>query len=267
MSENKEIIERIRRSFITECEQNPDLYHKNDVELIRSKDWTIERFVLVNKSEETALRALIKAMQWRKSYGVNDFNDQYFPEEIYKIGLLANFCKDKDDRQVLWQSGKYFHKSAELGQMLRQYTVYQFEKLDRQTSHQGWASVSDSTDMGLSNVELDFSYFLTDVIQNYYPRGMKYMLVIDLPWILNATSKIVMAFMNEELRNSVKFIKKRELPNYLDKESIPVHLDGKNNQKLNQTPEGVKPLDQLTHTKFTSEQIKKIYSTFKSELK
>ncbi len=93
------------------------------------------------------------------------------------------------------------------------------------------------------------------------------MLVIDLPWILNATTKIVMAFMNEELRNSIKFIKKGELPNYFYHESIPIHLDGKNNQMLNEIPEGVKPLDQLTHTKFTSQQIKKIYSTFKSGLK
>jgi len=266
MSDNKEVIEKIRSKFLENVEQNSHLYHKKDIELINTNDWWIERFILVNKTEDSALKALIKAMQWRNSYGVNDFNEEYFPKEIYKIGQLARFCKDKEDRQILWAIAKNVHKSAELGTLIRQYTVYQYELIDRQTSHQGWANAVDSNGMGLSNVDLDYSYFLIDVLQNYYPRGFKYMLVIDLPWILNATSKLVLAFMNEEIRKTVKFIKKDELTNYLDNDSIPVHLNGNYSNCLTTIPDGVKPLDQLSHTKFTEDQIKKIYSTFKEEL-
>jgi len=267
MSVNKEVIEKLRTNFLAATEETPDLYHKNDLQLVRTNDWWIERFVLSTRSEDAALKALIKAFQWRKSYGVNDFNDQYFPEEIYKIGLLGQFCKDKEGRQVVWNVGKVMHKSAELGLLLRQFTVYQFEKADRQTSNHGWGIVNDPTDSGLSNVDLDYCYFLSDVLQSYYPHGIKYMLVVDLPWILNATSKLILAFMGEELRNTVKFIKKKDLPNYLETDSIPLHLDGNYSQSLTTIPQGVEPLEKWTHTKFTSDQIKKIYSTFKNELK
>jgi len=223
MSVNKEVIEKIRTSFLALVQENSDKFHPADVERVKENDWWIERFVLVNKSEEAALKALVKTMEWRKTFGVNDFTDDYFPQEIYKIGLYHTNFKDKEDRPVMWGRIGMYHKS-ELTPLIKKFLVYQFEKLDRQTSHQGWATISDSTGSGLSNIDMDFSNFMTDILQTHYPRGPKYMAVVDLPWILNATAKLVMSFMNEELKNSIKFIKKDELPQYIGTEYIPVHL-------------------------------------------
>ena len=87
MSVNKEVIERIRTSFLATAEQNVDKFHPADVAKIKENDWWIERFVLVTKTEEAALKMLVKAMEWRKTFGVNDWTEDYFPEEIFKIGL------------------------------------------------------------------------------------------------------------------------------------------------------------------------------------
>lgn len=267
MSADKEIIKTVRRQFLNDYESNKDLYHEKDIENVRENDWPVERFVLVHKTEDLALKALIKAMRWRKSFGVHTFNDQYFPLEVYKLSEWFSYGTDKDGRPVLWFQGKNHYKSAELGTLIRQFTVYQFEKLDSQTSYQGWSIVNDPTNMGLSNVDMDFSNFMIDVLQSYYPRAAKYMAVVDLPWILNATSKIIMAFMSEELRNNVKFIKKDELLNYLNADVIPKHLGGNNCNNMNKIPENAKKLTEMPDLGLTAKQIDKIYSTFKSALK
>ena len=107
---------------------------------------------------------------------------------------------------------------------------------------------------------------MTEVLQNYYPRGIKYQAVVDLPWILSATGNLMMSFMNEELKNSVKFLTSDDLHQYLDQEYIPVHLKGTYDKDMVSVPEGVKTLEELTHTQFSAEQIKKIRAAFKSEL-
>ena len=86
MSCSKESIGNIRNKFLADAQQNPNKYHQKDVERVKSNDWPIERFLLVNKSEDTAFAALIKTMDWRKSYGVNHFTDDSFTEEVFKIG-------------------------------------------------------------------------------------------------------------------------------------------------------------------------------------
>ena len=83
MPKNKEVIENIRRRVLA---MNPDMFHPKDVERVKTNDWPIERYLLVNKSEDTAFAAFIKTMEWRKSYGVNDFTDESFPKEVFKIG-------------------------------------------------------------------------------------------------------------------------------------------------------------------------------------
>ena len=166
----------------------------------------------------------------------------------------------------MWSRLSRFYKS-EMSPLLKKNVVYMFEKLDRETRDQGWATISDATGAGLSNVELDFLLFMTDVLQNHYPRGPKYNAFVDLPWILNATAKLVMSFMNEELKNSMKFIKNSELPEFIDKEYIPVHLKGTFDKEVVFIPDGVKPLEELTHSGLSADQIKKIRNTFKAELK
>ena len=82
MSVNKE---RIRTSVLA-LAQECDKFHPADVDKIKENDWWIERFVLVTKTEEAALKMLVKALEWRKTFGVNDLTEDYFPEELYKIG-------------------------------------------------------------------------------------------------------------------------------------------------------------------------------------
>lgn len=87
MSVNKEIVESIRKNFLALAQEDSNRFHHADVEKIKSNDWWIERFVLTTKTEDAALKALVKCMEWRKTYGVNDFTEEHFPKELYQIGV------------------------------------------------------------------------------------------------------------------------------------------------------------------------------------
>lgn len=87
---NKNVIESIRKNFLTIVQKNGDKFHPDGVERVKKNDWSIERFVLVSKTEDSALKALVKVMEWRKSFGVNDLNDEFFPRELYESGNYAD---------------------------------------------------------------------------------------------------------------------------------------------------------------------------------
>ena len=78
MSVNKEIIARILTAFLAIVENDPARFDSRDVEMVKSNDWWIERFLKENTTEDKILRALVEAMDWRKSIGLNNFTEDSF---------------------------------------------------------------------------------------------------------------------------------------------------------------------------------------------
>ena len=126
--------------------------------------------------------------------------------------------KDKEARLILWVNLRNLSPNE---RMMKEFAVYHFERVDRQTSNEGWLIVGDTHNAGLTNVNLDVKIFLITCLQSYYPRGLKYILVPEFPIILEATVRIVLTFANQELRDRIKFMRNEELRQYLDDEQIP----------------------------------------------
>lgn len=184
-------------------------------------------------------------------------------------GIYTTNFKDKEGRPIIWYRplshnvDKHTHKSDSTV-LLKHYLVYLMEKLDKQTSHQGWAIVSDCTGTNLDNVDLELWNFTKVLLEECYPRGYKYCAVVEMPWLIDGSVKLCMSWMNGESLNSIKFIKKEELSQYMDPQYIPVHLNGSYDKGFVVIPKGVKPLEQFTHIKFSADQINYIRSAFKA---
>ena len=78
MTVSKEVIARILTAFLALAQKGKELFHPKDVEMVQSNDWWIERYFYGNRTEEEAKKALIDAMEWRKSFGVNDLSEDQF---------------------------------------------------------------------------------------------------------------------------------------------------------------------------------------------
>ena len=267
MTINAELINSIREKFVKEYESNCSLYYESDYQKIKTELWPIERYVLVHKTEDASLQALIKAMKWRKEFCVLDRTDADFPQEAYQTLEVFAYGKDKEGRDLLMGIGKYHHKS-DFSPILKQYWIHMLEKIDSKNKNGGWAVVVWTAGTGLSNMELNHALFVVDVLQNYFPLGMAYELVVDMHWILNATWKIIRNFMREEVREKVKLVDIKTVKEYVDDSQIPEAFGGKSKEPMLKIPPDVKPLDQIKD-KFglNDKQVEKIRSAFKDALK
>lgn len=63
---SKEAIENCRAKFLEEAKNDTDTYHPNDIERVKTNDWTVERFLWAAKGE-ICKRLWIKTKKYQKS--------------------------------------------------------------------------------------------------------------------------------------------------------------------------------------------------------
>lgn len=128
---SRELFEDVRNRFLTEAKANPQLYYEEDIECVECNDWQIQRFILEHKSNaEAALKALTTAMQWRKSFGVKQLNDQSFPEEFYRSGAMIIYGRDRKEAKIMIIRANIHKKLAEWAEYVKKFFVYNIEKID-----------------------------------------------------------------------------------------------------------------------------------------
>ena len=170
---------------------------------------------------------------------------QYYHDTIFC--LLGYGCiyphTDKEGRTIIWCVVRHYHKSV-LTPMIREFTVYLLELAELYSNRKGWILIIDINRAGLSNVDLAYCYFTLRILERNCPRGPRYFIAIDLPWILNTTAKLIMSFMNKEFRTITKFMKKDELSEYIDRKYISIQLNGLYDKDFNYVPIDAKPLEE-----------------------
>lgn len=85
---NKELIERVLTAFLVLAQKEPGRFDPRDVRMVKTKQWWTERHILNSPTEAEAIKTLIETMEWRKSYGINDFKEDSFPKELHDLGHL-----------------------------------------------------------------------------------------------------------------------------------------------------------------------------------
>ena len=99
--------------------------------------------------------------------------------------------------------------------------------------------ISDCTDAGISNIDMDLVFFMISLLKNYYPIILKSILVCQLPWTLNYVMKFVYSFVPEDFKQLIHIINKKELNNYIDPNQLPNFLDGTCELSYKAAPQGV----------------------------
>ncbi|XP_054163780.1 uncharacterized protein LOC128961555 [Oppia nitens] len=222
---NRAPVDEIRKNFLLEVSNSPDLYDKIDVERVSTEDWEIERFILCHKNIDKAFEELIKSIQWKKSYGLHDRDHTYFPKELVHIFGYEKFSRDTDGRVVGWIAGSRYKKIGQFSPLIYQYGFYVVEMIDRMAGNKGWTVVADHHGAGLANVDMNLFYMGLEALK-YYPMGFKLMINIDLPWLLNSIIKFCLTLLPKSLHQSLVFIKRNQLTNYININDIPVPYGG-----------------------------------------
>jgi hypothetical protein len=240
-------VQRIRSRFLEEFELNPDLYIKTDVDMIQEHDYFIRRFLYPHDlNPEPAYEQFRVWMEWRKEVGFENASPTRFPMEFYQIGALFPYGTDKDGTLLLYMRFKVYKRLDILDKAIKQFVVFNMNQLDYEAKRErGWAVVFDTQGAGLAQVDFDMLIFLFKTVKQYYPWGMKYVCIYELPWILHGGWKITQKLLPQDATRLFKFFNRNNITELIDPENLPDFMGGSCEQDYCQVPEGCRPAEEV----------------------
>ncbi len=68
--------------------------------------------------------------------------------------------------------------------------------------------------------------FLLHCLKYYYPCMLAYLLVFEIPWILNAAWKLVRSWLDPVAQKKIIFVNQNSVQQYIPVEELPKHMGG-----------------------------------------
>lgn len=259
-------VQQIREHFFAEFECNPDLYIAQDVDMIRHEDYYIRRFLYPHDLDPgPAYHQFREWMAWRKEVGFEGATEQRFPIEFYQIGALFPYLTDREGTLLLYMRFKVYKRMDILDQAIKQFVVYNMDRLDSSArKERGWAVVFDTQGAGVSQIDFDMLVFLFKTVKQYYPWGMRYVCVYELPWILTGAWKITQRLLPQDATRLFRFCNRHNISELIDPQNLPDFMGGQCDKDYRLVPEGCRPAEQVAADEMglTAEQVKSVKKHF-----
>jgi len=69
---------------------------------------------------------------------------------------------------------------------------------------------------GLSNMDMELTKYLIGLFKSYYPNFLNYIIIFEMPWVLNAAFRIIKSWLPAKAIPKIKFINKSTLKDYVN---------------------------------------------------
>lgn len=228
---NEEIIELRERIKALVSEIEEDLIDARDLKRILNDDKYISRFFLqctnipgdhFKHTEEMIIRVL----KWKKENKILDIKSSDLEDSLKNKGALYLRNRDVDGKQLLIFDVKKHIKGVNKINDVHRMFHYFLERVDREDSDGMVTIVFDCDGCGLINMDIDFVRYMIDVFKYYYPFVLNYILVMDMPWVLNAIWKIIKAWLPAVAVKKIKFVNKNTIDEFIPYDQKFVHWGG-----------------------------------------
>lgn len=221
--------EQLKDKFLNNYEENilNGVYEESDIIKVREDPRFVELYLKHNKGDvDKAVKFMHTSLEWRKSFGVKDLTSSSFPASFLSLNVIFFCNKDKNGHRILHiQFSKIKNDSAYL-ENARKYLVWQMEKAFQTNMGQRIVVLMDMSGASGYNFDKRFVKFLISCFTTYFPYMLEYMLVVELPWILNAFWAVVKAWLTAEQQKFVNVVKKDSLTKFISKDQLFTHLGG-----------------------------------------
>lgn len=224
---DKLLIEETRNLLRKRFEINPELFYDKDVELILTDDWTMSRFLLrCRLNPERSIDLVEAAAKFRKEFKMGETKLSDFPAEIYQVGGIFQYAPDRVGNQTLWMRAKYHRRSSEMSHIMKQFILCVMEQCDKTSRGRGVAVIFDLSECGLKNADPSFLYWLLNSFRTYCPKGLSYILVYNLPWVLSATCSLALSWLSSTNKKRLRFIEGEHIQRFIAPENLPDFVPG-----------------------------------------
>lgn len=232
-------VDEVRHKFFEVFKDNiqKDVYDKRDLERLRLENDYVCSFLRHQAgSVEKASEMVDVSLRWRKELAVNDLTEQTFPRALHEAGIIFYHNYDKNGHPILHIAVARFRKDLFQLILAKQLLAWHIEKVFLQHPGRRIVVLLDMTNAGLSNVDIDLIKFQVRCFTTYYPAILAYMLVFEMPWVLNAIWNIIKKLLNAEQQRHVLLVKKPQMLQYIDRDQLFVHMGGSDDYKYSFIP-------------------------------
>lgn len=224
---DKELIEQTRELLRARFKEHPDNFYKSDIDLILEDDWSVSRFLLRCRLDPVRSVDLMEASsKFRREFNMGLAKPSDFPAEIYQVGAIFQYAPDRVGNQTLWMRAKMHRRCSEMNQIMKQYILCIMEQCDKAAKGRGVAVVFDLTGCGLKNADVAFLFWLLNSFRSYMPKGLSYILVYNLPWVLGATCSLALSWLSSTNRKRLRFIEGDDIQKFIAPENLPDFIPG-----------------------------------------
>ncbi|GFY60749.1 motile sperm domain-containing protein 2 [Trichonephila inaurata madagascariensis] len=239
-----QLVTDLRNKFLNDLKEDEDRYHADDIQRVKENDWFIGRYLLHNEKDlDKAYHMLTESLKFRKEMEVNTITKKDLPKEYFDVRAVIMYNKDKRDHPIVAIRGKTHIKKEETRRYQQQYMLYWIEKACRASD---WGAVSilfDCTDAGISNVDLDMMRSLSDTFKKYYPWGLGFFLVYNMPWYLSAVWRIIKKWIPQKHESIINFVDSKSIRDFMEEDQLPACMGG-TSTKMYEPKEGYKDGDE-----------------------
>ncbi|CAH1778157.1 unnamed protein product [Owenia fusiformis] len=230
-----------------------DAYDERDVERFNNDDVYAHCFMKHHKGNiDGAVSMVDTTLKFRKELEINDLTDKSFPAEWLERGGIYYHNHDKDGHPIMFFRIKFVKKDPQMLPTAKKFLAYWMDKHHRQTPDVQVVVLMDMTDAGLSNMDLDLIKFLITCFTSYYPYFLAYLLMYEMPWILNAVWRVIQGWLSERQREKIKFVKKADIQEHINKDNLPKHMGGTDTYEYKYTPPELEGNGDVMHDVETS---------------
>ncbi|XP_060910601.1 motile sperm domain-containing protein 2 [Labrus mixtus] len=231
-------IEETRQRFKNEyLQESAEKYDSRDVDRLQSDDVLVEGYLTWRiYVVDDALKMIDDSFQWRKEFGVNDLSESIIPRWMFETGALYLHGYDKEGNKLFWFKVKLHVKDTKTILDKKKYVAFWLERYAKREPGMPLTVVFDMAESGLSNIDMDFVKYIINCFKVYYPKFLSKMIIVDMPWIMNAAWKIVKSWLGPEAISKLKFASKSEIQSYIDAEYLPPHMGGTDPFKYSYPP-------------------------------
>uniref|UniRef100_A0A8D3B5E0 Motile sperm domain containing 2 n=1 Tax=Scophthalmus maximus TaxID=52904 RepID=A0A8D3B5E0_SCOMX len=231
-------IEETRQRFNSEFVQDStDKYDSRDVERLQTDDALVEGYLTWRiYVVEDALKMIDESLQWRKEYGVNEITEGTIPRWMFETGAVYLHGYDKEGNKIFWFKVKLHVKDAKTILDKKKYVAFWLERYAKKEPGMPLTVVFDMAESGLSNIDMEFVKYIINCFKVFYPKLLSKMIIVDMPWIMNAAWKIVKSWLGPEAISKLKFASKSEVQTFIGPEYLPPHMGGTDPFKYSYPP-------------------------------
>lgn len=242
---DQDLIQETRKLLKKRYEERPESFYKFDIDLILSDDWSVSRFLLrCRLNPERSVDLMEASSKFRKEFKMGETKLYHFPSEIHEVGGIFRYAPDRVGNQTLWMRAKHHRRCQEMNFIMKQFILCVMEECDKASKGRGVAVVFDLSDCGLKNADPTFLFWLLNSFRSYCPKGLSYILVYNLPWVLSATCTIAMSWLSNTNKKRLRFIEGDEIHKFIEPENLPDFIPGgKCKLDYKRVPENSKPVE------------------------